>query len=404
MFIFIAILNSVFILAGSLVSKRLLNAVSLLIAPQIALDFVGGHIYQSEVGSESSDESLNLVLALVSLANLAFTFRYCVNIGAPISIIFKKIEERANCNRVRIRYILTVFFITVSALVYLLAKNSGGNLFTRELYEITREGFGHLFFTCLFLCYSGISIALCNTYGSEKLFWVLLFFISSACLGAKTPIVMTVYIILIYYSVKPIKNSKGLLVWISLSVLCGAIAIVSFYVYSEWARDNIILSMVSYSDGIRNFARLIDKWTNFKMGLFWFEDNIISCLPRSVFPSKPLVYGSGNLAPFVFISQIIDKGTPSFTRYGRIWADFGYFSFLIVPIMCGISGEYAARFEDSLMRRRTFAGLSGFFLSIFTPFFNIGSVFLSTVFINILFTIFIYSTISSKLSLQKLKR
>jgi len=389
-YIFVALVNIIFVVVAISISRRVFNAVSLLIAPQIALDMIGGYIYELKMGRVTSDGSVIIVLALVTLANFSFAFKYCLTLGSRRSSFFKLIEENKRYKDTRVRIVLGINLLVILTLIFNLLQKSGAEIFTRQLYEITREGFGHIYFSCLFLCYTGVAISLCNTNGVARWLWVVTFSISSASLGAKTPMVVAVYISLIYYSVRRIKSIKGLLVWMSLSLLGATLAILSFYIYSEWARDNMVLAMVSYSDGIRNFAGLIDKWTDFKLGVYWFEDNVFGCIPRSLFPGKPLVYGSGNLAPLIFISETIDKGTPSFTRYGRIWADFGYGSFLIIPIMCGINGVFAAKFEDSLERRPTFAGLSGFFLSIGLPFFNIGSVFLSTIFANILLSMLVW--------------
>lgn len=153
--------------------------------------------------------------------------------------------------------------------------------------------------------------------------------------------------------------------------------------------ENIFMNLVSYSDYLRNFNDLVDHLDGFYYGKIFLENEVISYIPRFVWPNKPELYGSlmlGLNVPRLVEWTLALTGAPSFGALGTPYADFGFLGIIfrtIYTLLCYyIAKIYELRLEQEYnfwdhFLYFTFVGITFFQVILpIIPLYQLGVIFI----------------------------
>jgi hypothetical protein len=208
----------------------------------------------------------------------------------------------------------------------------------RLIYELTRTGYGLYTFGSALLTFCAYIVFQMSSRRRAALFYIFLF--SLVILkGSKGPFVVlaSIYIISKVY----LQGFKYSLT--KSSAYLAITAVLGLYAFAFNFRgeiDNIFVSVSEYSDYNRNGSLVIggDDFGSYG-GQLTFEMQWIPKVPRALWPNKPKSFGEFRLAERYFPQWfLLDQGAPSF-GIGIYFADFGWLSFLIYPLIqfaCGL--------------------------------------------------------------------
>ena len=207
-------------------------------------------------------------------------------------------------------------------------------LYPRVIYELTRSGYGHLFYSSLL---AGMLAVVFSFYSLSRARWVsiLLLVVNVVFIllhGNKTPLLNLIVAWLFFYSYV-LGNA------ISMKKMFYVVAIIScfiflfFYLTFNSELSIVLLNMAYYADYNRNAFLLMNGNIDFGFGKYIVESQVFSRLPRFLYPDKPEFFGYLELAKSVFPNKTEENvGVPSF-GLGEYYADFGYFSLLVIPVV-----------------------------------------------------------------------
>ena len=208
----------------------------------------------------------------------------------------------------------------------------------REFYKSSRVGFGHVYFlTSLMLKL----LFLLSLYLFKSLFARIIIFISISVLlsflGSKSQILSIFFIYALYLFFIERKHFN-LRVTI---ILVGSIGtfLLSFFLILQKSDFSVLVKIMNYFDYFENFLTLFTQINSYYLGILTIESNIYSVMPRVIFPDKPLYFGTFHLGQEIFPKQTyLNQGAPSFSFFGRGYADFGILSFVYFSLSGAISG------------------------------------------------------------------
>lgn len=235
-------------------------------------------------------------------------------------------------------------FLLIGFLLYLpvLVQHSDLIASPREIYMVTRTGFGIQFFLSTFSVYFSL-ILLLFSRRVPWLFASLFVLVSMVTLylhGSKAH-VLYFMLIALYFAVfvKGWRFSFRRVLMLGIAFTAGMILL--FYVtLPQTMKEDLIVGIASYSDYTRNVALVIDdNALEPQFGRLTAETELFTLVPRAVFPDKPKDFGSYWLAkryyPEWFAS---DTGSPAF-GIGVQYADFGPLAFawhILAQLLTGI--------------------------------------------------------------------
>lgn len=208
----------------------------------------------------------------------------------------------------------------------------------RRIYELTRTGYGLYTFGSSLLTFCAYIVFQMSNRRRALMFYVTI--VALIILkGSKGQFVIlaSIFIISRVYL-------QGLKYSLSRSSIYFSItAVLSLYVFALNFRgdiDNIFVSISEYSDYNRNGSLVVDSDTFGSYGgKLTAEMQWIPKVPRAIWPSKPKAFGEFRLAAQYFPQWfLLDQGSPSF-GIGIYLADFGWWAFIIFPIIqyvCGL--------------------------------------------------------------------
>jgi O-antigen polymerase len=267
----------------------------------------------------------------------------------PMPLLFK-------LPRIRLKGIAYVFLALAFALYLpVLIEYSSLLASPREIYALTRTGYGLESFLSTFCIYVGFILLLFSRNRSLTL-RIVYFALSSILLylhGSKGQI-FYLLLIWLYFSafVSQVRFSVKRLV--VLGAMSSVILLGLFYVTSSAAQKiDFLLSIAGYSsEYTRNAMRVIDdSELQPHFGQLTLENTYYAFLPRQIFPDKRKDFGSLWLASKYYPSRFQeDRGAPAF-GLGVLYADFGIFSILYYCIGELLSGAVLAILANQLRQR-----------------------------------------------------
>lgn len=253
---------------------------------------------------------------------------------------------------------MTILLLVISSLT-LLYVHSAFNfeyiLEPRRLYELSRESFGiHFFALGLTLRLAALLVLLSPFRRKKLIFLALLVF--TAITGAK----INTYILLMFAAVYFIIYRKNGRISTSLLVkmLVGAIPFtyVLVAITFQGVEANIIDLLIGYvNEPWNNFVLLAQSFDShfdqFFHGAMTLENNLISRIPRPLFPDKPHLFGGFRLGNAYF-PEVVDLGfgAPSFGAEGIVYADWGVAGLGLLMLFNGACSYILGNITSILIR------------------------------------------------------
>lgn len=230
----------------------------------------------------------------------------------------------------------------------------------REIYSLTRTGYGLFFYLSTTLTYLAFILYL---FKGKTIFPLLLCGFLIALHGSKGQMITLLFILMLYRVYILEKR-------VSLLKTFGYVALIISFLFTLFSltfknvqTDNFLLTISEYSDYTRNSIKIIDEADSANLGKLTLSDFFYSKLPRIFFPNKPKDFGSFYLAKKHFPDRFYaDTGTPDFGLIGMPYADFGPFAILFLSISGLFTGILLKIFRERL---RYIKGISDFIMFIF---------------------------------------
>jgi len=201
----------------------------------------------------------------------------------------------------------------------------------REIYKLTRTGFGIQYFISTLLAYLALIIA-CFRPPRSRLsaaIFVALLGLLLYLHGSKGQIIYAFLIWLSYVVFVRGRSFKlGGLIGVG-GVGTVVIALLFYITLPPTMKTNFIIGVASYSDYTRNATLVIDD-SNLapQMGRLTAEASLYTMVPRAMFPDKPRDFGSLWLAKRYFPEWFAENtGSPAF-GIGVSYADFRQLAFV----------------------------------------------------------------------------
>ena len=234
----------------------------------------------------------------------------------------------------------------------------------RRLYEQTRDGYGNIYFTTGTFIRIAFFMNLFSSFSqSKKFFFGTVLFLLALITGSKSyPYSLGLYMVS-YLLVFKYNNALPKRLVLSLFGLAAPLALLltklSFGDFGETPTDlsykvsQIIASYVN--EGFNNTVLLINTFDarfgeHFNGGLL-LEDNLLSRIPRFLYPDKPYYFGSYRLSyEYFYTSTLANQGYVTFGRFGALFADFGYLGFLLPLITSSISSYFSGYLLGLIIR------------------------------------------------------
>ncbi len=279
----------------------------------------------------------------------------------PINGMYRKKEPTKIDNRVLIAITGVVcFWFLMNADTFLLAISN-----PRMFYANTRIGGGLIYFVIIPLILLLYFALICGIDYNKKTWIIKSFLLTAAAFvflyvfGQKSNMLIIAFIFLTTYFYKS-KNKKRNQNLIRLGLVFFVAFVVVFALYSAQqsiSYDNALLGMVTYSDYLSNFNKLVDNMTDFKYGALFLQDEFLGYIPRAIWSEKPTLYGSLTLG--LEVPELVEwtlalTGAPSFGPLGQTYGDFGILCVPILLIKDLMFFVLAKTYEEKLKRRYNF--------------------------------------------------
>jgi hypothetical protein len=234
----------------------------------------------------------------------------------------------------------------------------------RRLYEQTRDGYGNIYFTIgTFIRIAFFMNLFSSSRRLDKFFFGSVLFLLALITGSKSyPYSLGLYTVsyLLVFNYKNSPPTKMVLSLFGLSIpLAFLLMRLSFGDLGETPTD--LLSKVSQitasyvNEGFNNTVLIINTFdTRFDShfyGDLLLEDNLLTRIPRFLYPDKPYVFGSFRLSyEYFYTSTLANQGYVTFGKFGALFADFGYLGFLFPLVTSSISSCLSGYFLGLIMR------------------------------------------------------
>lgn len=317
---------------------------------------------------EGSDYGYLIVFSLYTLDLTGLVIGYLI-IKKDISIKLMRVTTVPSQ--------LSWMILFIALLIYLPVLLEFSEFITRprEIYVRTRTGYGLNYFLSLFFANLSFLVFLFSKRMSfllNILFLGLLFFVIGMH-GSKGAFV-TVFFIYLLYLVYNKNISQSFSIIFRYGAIFGVVMSALFYfTLPETMKENFLNSIVKYSDYTRHAVMVVDNPPNVQYGKLMFEDNVISLVPRKIYPQKPKDYGSFYLSKYYFPEWFYgDTGSPAF-GVGTIFADFREVSLLVTLLLSIFVGMLTKIFVNRFTKYKS---PSDFIMLMFfagVPLLNLGA-------------------------------
>lgn len=322
----------------SKINNSRFNARTLYIAKLVFINTLPFLIYmvKSSTIDLISYKTIFIFSVVLIVDAIAFLFGYII--GYKYKLNFNLLRLRLTNNTLNLIYM--VIFLCLIATFLVLAYNGVGIkewLFdTRNAYQYGRRGLGQYYILYQYFSVMLLSISVTKLIMFKKgYFFLLISIIAAYFTGSKSALFSFVIVLIFFYdfSYKRINIKQ---VFILLLIMLGGF-IAFLQIQSQ-------MTLIQYSTYYINFFKLIEGFNHhfpsFFYGKLTMEEIIWNLVPRSIIPSKPLIYGQGEIMASFYGYEIIAKGHfPSFSNYAVPYADFGIFGILLTSFFTGsISG------------------------------------------------------------------
>lgn len=225
----------------------------------------------------------------------------------------------------------------------------------REIYALTRTGYGVQSFLSTCLVYVGFILLLSKpqvSRGSRFLYIVAALAILYMH-GSKGQI-FAFFLIWLYFAAfvqRRVFDARRLVVLgIGTTILMTCLFYLTF---PDSLRDDLLSSIAGYSSEYTRNATLVidDSSLDPQYGRLMLEDNFYSFIPRAFYPDKRKDFGSLWLASHYYPARFQDeRGAPAF-GLGVEYADFGVFAIIYYAGVQLVFGILAKILIDALARR-----------------------------------------------------
>lgn len=355
--------------------------------------------FNGELEEKYSAETLILFVSSLIIGILAQYSGYALGFQYNVKTQFLKQESSAKQTQ-----ILLFSAIGIFSIAFILLGIRGVGLYawifdTRNAYIIGRAGNG--IYYLLFEMFLSIALV-CAVYyrikhkrkGLTNLLIILLAGVTYFT-GSKQ-FILAAGLLLVFVFDMFIKKIK--IFWVVGLCLVGVIGV------SVLLKLQSGVSLLDYVSGdfYYNYLNEIEALNTGAMshyfGQLLVEDIVYSFIPRSIFPAKPFVYGTSRLPAFFFgEASVIAGNTPSFSSYGRAYADFGLIGVFVESLIIGLATGMAEKTLRKSLNRQSF----GLFSLILYNLLFITSIPMS----NFLIIVIVYCYyIYSKIFIQKGKK
>lgn len=316
---------------------------------------VGAPLLYLSLGLYRNISSVGLAYAsgLSSLYFAAIGFAFLVGFS-PFKIIFARLfrfmrplELKEQANLFSAAGMLAQF----SFLFLLLMSASGAGLLwitnSREAYQFHRTGVGVLWSltqASLMLAFICVIFRIARN-ATALAFTVAIFAGMALFLGSKAYVLSYFVLAVFYYHFKIKKISTLATLLLSFSVFIFALAL---QIYQGTAAD--LLRTLLYFDYFNNSAALVDRFHDFgfRYGSLTLS-NLWYFVPRAIYPSKPLIYGSMTTTEFLYPgSTELYNAYPGVMQWTVGFADFGMMGVVAYGMFAGLlaKGAYELFLEE----------------------------------------------------------
>ncbi len=286
-------------------------------------------------GRSGSDYAYFYCYATYTLGILATALGYLGMTARPVSVVLTAPTLRVPA--------LPVLLLLVGAGLYAPVLLAYPHLLAspREIYSLTRSGFGIFFFLSSFAVYIGYILFLFS--GKHGRVAHLSYFLA-ACLilymhGSKGQVLQLFLISLFYFTfVQRKRFGIGKVMLIGPTAALGILGLFYLITPADSAVE-LISNVAAYSDYTRNSMLVIDDpHLVLQHGQLTAGEMIYSLVPRAVFPDKPTDFGSLWLAEQYFPKRFAaNTGAPAF-GIGVPYADFGDFAIVYWTLASLLAG------------------------------------------------------------------
>ncbi len=245
----------------------------------------------------------------------------------------------------------TVLMVTISVTTLLYVHAAFGFQYLlepRQLYEVSRENFGtHYFLLGFSLRLAALLLMMSNLRGKRALFVALLTF--SVFTGAKVNTYIIVMFAAMYFIVFHRAGRLNGRLLIKLGLIAAPLVYLLISLTFQSSEVNIFELLVAYvNEPWNNFCLLAQSYghyfRDFFGGALTWENNVISRIPRLLFPDKPYLFGGFRLADEYFPETVaLGIGAPSFGAEGIVYADWGMLGLILLAIFKGLLSWFLGR-------------------------------------------------------------
>lgn len=315
--------------------KSYINFASPMLLLQFPIAYVLEIGYLQRFDQSASDFAYLYLYACLAISNVIFTASYLLI--APIRMPAIRVSKYPTHGAAKAWSLL---FASAALYAPILLAHPDLIVRPREIYELTRTGFGLSFFLSSTLSFLGYAIYLC--VGRKNIFEHLVFLIICVFLtlmhGSKGQLLTYVFIYLIYKVY--IQGFKVGFLKACISGFLATIVLLSLFYYFSVGIDasDLYDFILAYSDYNRNGMLIIDSNHAPYFGRLLFENEFFTRIPRLFYPDKPKDFGTFELAKEFFPESFeLDQGAPAF-GLGFFYADFRGFTIFFLILTSAISG------------------------------------------------------------------
>jgi hypothetical protein len=224
----------------------------------------------------------------------------------------------------------------------------------RQIYALTRSGYGHETFLSSTLAY----LAIIFIFFAKRSWFVKGTVVAAACTllilhGSKGQI-LNVFLLFLLFQVYVKGNGVAFFPALLRAAALSGIVIALFAVTLPLGDGPVeaIGDISQYSDYTRNAMLVIDSHVPLQFGRLTMEANLYSLIPRVLMPSKPKNFGSFYLAEEFYPEWFdADTGDPDF-GIGVQYADFGMLTIVYLIVFSIVNGWLARIFVSRVRLTR----------------------------------------------------
>jgi hypothetical protein len=303
--------------------------------------------YMRLFGTEGSPYAYIYVYAALAVENVAFVLAY--------TRTEKKIFRLPFTASYRNFTWLAIGCLVLSGLIYVpvLLQFREFLLDPRQIYNLTRTGFGPQSFLSSTLAYLAIIFILFTNQSRITKSWMIATAFGLLLLhGSKGQVLNAVLILALFYAYvqrKKVRFKAAIVVGSALALI-----VLLLFAGTMTVGDSpieMVESLTQYSDYTRNAMLVIDAHFPVQLGRLTVESNTISLVPRALFPNKPRNFGSFFLTEH-FYPEWFDADTSPAFGIGVQYADFGSLAIVYIALFGLFKGWMARVFVNRVQRYR----------------------------------------------------